>query len=74
MIKDSEIVFVDDRSIKHYPYKMRLIRFKDPETGREFEFITNNFKLSALTIAKLYKKKWSELSEPTTIIALSFKP
>ncbi len=58
VIKDSEIVFVDDRNIKHYPYKMRLIRFKDPKTGREFEFITNNFKLSALTIAKLYKKRW----------------
>ena len=58
VIEDNEIVFVDDRNIKHYPHKMRLIRFKDPETAREFEFITNNFKLSALTIVKLYKKRW----------------
>jgi hypothetical protein len=30
--------------------------FKDPDREREFRFITNNFRLSALTIAKLYKK------------------
>jgi len=59
VIEDNEIEFIDDRNIRHYPNKMRLVRFKDPETGREFEFITNNFKLSALTIAKLYKKRWA---------------
>jgi len=58
VIEDNEIEFIDDRNIRHYPNKMRLVRFKDPETGRKFEFITNNFKLSALTIAKLYKKRW----------------
>jgi len=58
VIEDNEIVFVDDRNIKHYSKKMRLIRYKDPESGRKFEFITNNFILSPLTIAKLYKKRW----------------
>ncbi len=58
VIEDNEIVFIDDRNINHYPYKMRMVVFKDNESGEIFEFITNNFRLSALTIAKLYKKRW----------------
>jgi hypothetical protein len=36
----------------------RLIKFKDPETGKVFEFLTNNFRMKAATIAGLYKKRW----------------
>lgn len=36
----------------------RLIKFKDPETGKVFEFLTNNFRMKATTIASLYKKRW----------------
>ena len=36
----------------------RLIKFKDPETGKIFEFLTNNFRMKATTIASLYKKRW----------------
>jgi hypothetical protein len=43
---------------KNYPGLMRLIGFRDPETGRFIEFLTNNFALSAATIAKIYKARW----------------
>jgi IS4 transposase len=37
---------------------MRRIKYIDAETGKRFVFLTNNFVLSALTIAKLYKCRW----------------
>jgi Domain of unknown function (DUF4372)/Transposase DDE domain len=41
-----------------YPLPLRRIKYIDPETGKRFVFLTNNFVLSALTIAKLYKCRW----------------
>jgi putative transposase len=40
------------------PYLLRRIGYKDPETGKHYVFITNNFKLSAKTIADIYKERW----------------
>jgi hypothetical protein len=37
----------------------RLIKYVSPLTGKYFEFITNDFKAKPLTIARLYKKRWS---------------
>lgn len=36
----------------------RLIDYKDPQSGKEFQFLTNNTKLAPLTIASLYRKRW----------------
>jgi IS4 transposase len=44
--------------LKKYPKRLRRIRYYDKETGNTLVFITNNFKLSALTIAALYKCRW----------------
>ena len=41
-----------------YPDKLRRVRFKDPETGKRYTFLTNDFTLPALTVAKLYKSRW----------------
>jgi len=43
---------------KDYPEILRRVTFTDPETGKRFTFLTNNFKLDALTIALLYKCRW----------------
>ena len=45
-------------SKKGYPEKMRRIKYRDAETGKEFVFLTNNTHLDALEIALLYKKRW----------------
>ena len=41
-----------------YPQHMRRISFCDPETGKRLVFLTNNFTLSAETIAAVYKQRW----------------
>ena len=41
-----------------YPDQLRRIRYRDPETGKRFTFLTNNMILSALTIAELYRCRW----------------
>ncbi len=41
-----------------YAKRMRRIGYRDPETGRHYVFITNHFKLSAKTIADIYKARW----------------
>ena len=42
----------------NYPEKMRRIKYYDAETDKTFTFLTNNFELSALDIALLYKYRW----------------
>jgi len=40
------------------PYPLRRVGHRDPESKKHYVFITNNFKLSAKTIANLYKERW----------------
>ena len=37
---------------------LRRVGYRDPETGRKYVFLTNNFKLAAATIAAIYKSRW----------------
>lgn len=39
--------------------KCRLIKFYDKQSKRAFEFVTNNNSVSPLTVAELYRKRWS---------------
>ena len=36
----------------------RLVTFKDPVSGKQFEFLTNNTQMLASTIADVYKRRW----------------
>lgn len=38
--------------------KLRRMGYRDPETGQYYEFVTNNFELSAKTITEIYKERW----------------
>ncbi len=40
------------------PIPLRRIGYKDPETGKQYVFLTNNFHLAAKTIADIYKSRW----------------
>ena len=46
------------KTSQEYPDSLRRISFTDPETGDHLVFLTNNFLLPALTIARLYKCRW----------------
>jgi hypothetical protein len=56
---DQTIMLNNHYAAKDYPEKLRRIKYHDAETNIVFEFLTNNFSLSALDIAKLYKYRWS---------------
>lgn len=51
-------VFAVTRSFSRYPEKIRRIKYYDTETEVEFVFLTNNFELTAIEIATLYKNRW----------------
>ena len=40
------------------PYDLRLVRYIDPDTGKQYEFLTNNLALGPTTIARIYKDRW----------------
>ena len=55
---DHEIEFTGFYTGRKYPGRLRRIRYVDPETGKAYTFLTNNFKLAARTIANIYKARW----------------
>jgi hypothetical protein len=56
---DKDILLGNPEKANKVPLQeARLITYYDEETGKEFEFLTNNMKLDALTIAGIYKKRW----------------
>lgn len=42
-----------------YPEAIRRIKYYDDQNHKEFTFITNNFEIAALDIARLYKYRWT---------------
>jgi hypothetical protein len=55
---DQTIMLVTPKSLAGYPEKLRRVKYFDAEKGKQLIFLTNNFVLPALTIAKLYKCRW----------------
>lgn len=43
---------------KDCPVPLRRVGYRDPETGKRYYFLTNNFALAAKTIADIYKARW----------------
>lgn len=55
---DQEILLSSNRLKELYPERLRRVRFRDEIQDRTLIFLTNNFRLSAETIAALYKARW----------------
>jgi len=58
VICDQTIELKGIKTSQKYPDKLRRIRYFDKETGNVLIFITNNFKISSLTVAALYRYRW----------------
>jgi len=58
VLSDQVVWLALTRSIEHYPDRFRRISYRDPETDKALIFLTNNFDLPALTIARLYQSRW----------------
>jgi hypothetical protein len=58
VLADQTIRLTSARSCGRYPGTLRLVRYRDPETGKEYVFLTNLPDLSALAVADLYRQRW----------------
>ncbi len=58
LICDQTIEFTGAQTLKKCPTQLRRIGYKDEIIGNRYIFLTNNFKLSARTIADIYKARW----------------
>jgi len=55
---DKTVVLTIKKSKKLYPDKLRLVEYYDAEKDLHLVFLSNNFEVSALEIARLYKNRW----------------
>jgi len=55
---DQTVALTGFYSKKDYPEKLRRVKYYDENKGRSFVFLTNQFTLSAITIAELYRYRW----------------
>lgn len=58
IISDHVVVLTNYYASRDYPDKLRRIHYYDKEQGKHWVFLTNNRKLPADTIAKLFKRRW----------------
>lgn len=57
-VTSDQVITLTSQRGKTYSGTLRRIGYKDPETGKHYFFLTNNFKLAARTIADIYKSRW----------------
>ncbi|HPD60557.1 MAG TPA: IS4 family transposase [Thermodesulfobacteriota bacterium] len=55
---DQVIVPTGFYSRKHYPEKLRRVKYFDKEQNKKLTFLTNQFTLPEITIANLYRCRW----------------
>src|SRR6202035_3369599 len=55
---DSTIALAGPSTSQFYPVPLRRVAFCDVERHRRLVFLTNNFDLPAVTIARLYRCRW----------------
>ena len=55
---DQTINLVTQKSKKGYPERLRRISYVDKERNKRLVFLTNNFEITAETVAAVYKQRW----------------
>ena len=55
---DQTVILSSFESASVYPDPLRRVSYFDAETHKRLKFLTNNFTLPALTIARIYKQRW----------------
>ncbi len=58
VLEEQHVSLKNYKAKKNYPDKLRLIRYLDSITGKEYVFLTNNFSWKAKTVADIYKERW----------------
>jgi transposase len=55
---DHTVILTASESAKVYPDALRRVTYFDLQNQKRLKFLTNNFFLPAITIAKIYKSRW----------------
>ena len=55
---DQTVTLIGFYAQRHYAETLRRIGYRDPQSGKALVFLTNNFTVPALTIARLYHCRW----------------
>src|SRR5271155_2345454 len=55
---DHTVILTAIHSAMAYPDAMRRVSYLDIDTNKRFQFLTNNFVLPAVTVARIYKSRW----------------
>jgi hypothetical protein len=55
---DQTIKLTTSKSSKAYPEHLRRVKYYDKEQGKTYVFLTNNFEITAMEVALLYKHRW----------------
>lgn len=58
IISDEVVAFGSFGSFGRYDNNLRRVRYWDDDTQKEYEYLTNNFDLTAKQIADIYKNRW----------------
>lgn len=58
VVSDQRIALMGCDTLENYPEDVRLVTYYDEEKNKTYTFFTNNFDLSAKTIADIYKARW----------------
>jgi putative transposase len=58
VLADQVIRLSSPKGQASYPEPLRRVHYRDPETGKEYVFLTNRLDLSALEVAELYRRRW----------------
>lgn len=58
ILSDEVITFFSNNWLEDYKHDLRLVTYYDKEKDKIYRYMTNNFTLSAKTIADIYKDRW----------------
>ena len=55
---DQTIVLTGPKTRKRYPQPLRRVSYRDAQSARRLDFLTNHFAVPADTVAELYRQRW----------------
>ncbi len=58
VLADETVAFALDEAQENYPDDLRLVTYHDEEHDETYQFLTDEFRLSGLNIALIYKNRW----------------
>ena len=58
LICDQVVRSASVNSATDFPDRLRRIKYRDPVRDKTLVFLTNNFALSAMTVADIYRSRW----------------